>query len=171
LSGPAGAGKTATLQVLSKELGFNITEWKNASDDVFTDEEYCRTVELMLYSQLMSPTVSLSQKFQAFMNRASGMVPLATSSIVENLNSSRQVVLLEDLPNLLHAPTLQTFQSTLADHIENSEHPIVLVISDAGSRGEHRDEEGWLGRQSSTMDVRTIIPPSLLQSPYVTRIE
>jgi len=113
---------------------------------------------------------SLSQKFQAFMNRASSMVSLATSSGVANENSSRQVVLLEDLPNLLHGPTLQMFQGTLADHIENSEHPIVLIVSDAGSRGEHRDEEGWMGRQASVMDVRTIIPPELLQGPYVVRL-
>jgi cell cycle checkpoint protein len=138
---------------------------------VFTDEEYGKKVASILYYQLKLSSDSLSQKFLAFMNRASGMAALATSSQAENQNSHRQVVLLEDLPNLLHAPTLQTFQGTLADHIESSEHPIVLIISDAGSRGEHRDEEGWLGRQSSVMDVRTIIPPSLLQSPYVTRVE
>jgi cell cycle checkpoint protein len=156
---------------LSKELHFNITEWKNASDDVFTNDEYGRSVVSVIDFQLKAPPDSISQKFLAFLNRASGLTPLATSSRADNQNSHRQVVLLEDLPNLLHAPTLQMFQSAVADHIENSEHPIVLIISHAGSRGEHRDEEGWLGRHSSVMDVRTIIPPSLLQSPYITRIE
>ena len=99
------------------------------------------------------------------------MTALATSSSANETDSSRHVILLEDLPNLLHGPTLQTFQAALKDHIENSSSPVVLIVSDAGSRGEHRDEEGWFGRQSSVMDVRTIIPPGLLQSPYVTRVE
>lgn len=151
LSGPAGAGKTATLRVLSKELHFEIIEWKNTLDDVYTDAEYD----------------SLSQKFQAFMNRASGMTALSGSS----KSSPRQVVLLEDLPNLLHGPTSQIFQAALTDHIDTSNSPIVLIVSDAGSRGEHRDEEGWTGRQPSVMDVRTIVPPGLLHGPYATRVE
>lgn len=171
LSGPAGAGKTATLRVLSGELQFEITEWRNASDDVYTDAEYGTRYITSLSYWTKDCVDTLSQKFHAFMNRASGMTALATSSKTNNKEPSRRVILLEDLPNLLHGPTLQTFQATLKDRIENSEYPIVLIISDAGSRGEHRDEEGWLGRQSSVMDVRTIIPPGLLQSPYVTRVE
>jgi hypothetical protein len=40
LTGPAGAGKTATIRVLSRELKFDIIEWQNALDDVFNEEDY-----------------------------------------------------------------------------------------------------------------------------------
>jgi len=33
LTGPAGAGKTATLRVLAKELNLEIVEWRNATED------------------------------------------------------------------------------------------------------------------------------------------
>jgi len=40
VTGPAGAGKTATIRVLSRELKFNIIEWQNTLDDVFNEEDY-----------------------------------------------------------------------------------------------------------------------------------
>ena len=38
LTGPAGAAKTTTLRVLSKEMGFDILEWQNSIDDTFMDD-------------------------------------------------------------------------------------------------------------------------------------
>ena len=32
LTGPAGCGKTATIQALSKDMGFSVVEWTNATD-------------------------------------------------------------------------------------------------------------------------------------------
>lgn len=40
LSGPAGSGKTATVRVLSHEMNFNIIEWQNGFDDVYSEEDY-----------------------------------------------------------------------------------------------------------------------------------
>lgn len=115
---------------------------------------------------------SLSQKFQSFMHRASDMKPLAATGSISKSQASRdQIILLEDLPNLLHGPTLHAFQRCLTENIQRSTTPIVLIISEAIARGEHKDEEGWPGRQSSAMDVRTILPAALLHGPYVTRIE
>ncbi|KAG8761391.1 Cell cycle checkpoint protein rad17 [Serendipita sp. 396] len=155
LSGPAGCGKTATLRVLSRELRFRILEWQNSSEDAFGDDNYD----------------SLSGKFVAFMGRASEFTPLPSSLESPQSHLGRQVILLEDLPNLLHGPTLQIFQNAITQHIETSDVPLVIIISDLGSRGEHKDEEGRFSRQTDTINVRTVVPPSLAQSPYITQIE
>ena len=36
LTGPAGTAKTATMHVLSNELGFDILEWRNTMDEQFS---------------------------------------------------------------------------------------------------------------------------------------
>ncbi|KAG8834412.1 Cell cycle checkpoint protein rad17 [Serendipita sp. 399] len=63
------------------------------------------------------------------------------------------------------------FQDVITQHVETSEVPLVIIISDAGSRGEHRDDEGWQSRQTDAINARTVVPPSLMQSAYATRIE
>lgn len=157
-------------------MKFDTIEWQNAMDDVFDDNDYGVLIHnIMSYLNVEHPASlaeSLSHKFQSFMSRAADMKPLTgTNSTSISKPTQRQIILLEDLPNLLHGPTLEAFQRALAGHIKVSDTPIVLIISDTGSRGQYKDEEGWSNRRATVMDVRTILPTSLLQSPYVTRIE
>jgi cell cycle checkpoint protein len=105
------------------------------------------------------------------MSRASDMRPLSAASSSMSKISRRQVILLEDLPNLLHGPTLETFQSAIAQHIKTSDTPIVLIVSDAGSRGQFKDEEGWSNRQTSVVDVRMILPTPLLHDSATLQVE
>ena len=39
LTGPAGCGKTATIQILAKELGVEVREWTNPISLDFTKED------------------------------------------------------------------------------------------------------------------------------------
>jgi cell cycle checkpoint protein len=88
----------------------------------------------------------------------------------------RHLVLLEDLPNLLHAPTQAAFHAALDTFLATpaeSAAPVVLVISDAGVRGEATDERlmsGGLGKGKEVVDVRTVIPKAMLDGPFVTQI-
>ena len=41
LTGPAGTGKTATLRALSREMDFDILEWRNSSDERFDSKSAC----------------------------------------------------------------------------------------------------------------------------------
>src|SRR5277367_3586740 len=43
LTGPAGAGKTATLRVLGRELAFDIIEWRNSFDGSFVTRKLLRS--------------------------------------------------------------------------------------------------------------------------------
>ena len=140
----------------------------------------------------------LSKKFQAFLLRAATCRPIfasplstqssqhtqsshksqsqsSTTSTQGNGSFRRQVILLEDLPNILHPPTQAAFHAALEAFVSFSEStvaPLVLIISDAGLRGEdaEADTSRWRSRAKEAMDVRNVLPPSLLNSPYVTQI-
>ncbi|KAI0084967.1 Rad17 cell cycle checkpoint protein-domain-containing protein [Irpex rosettiformis] len=184
LTGPAGTAKTTTLRVLSHELDFSIMEWRNSVDERFhKQDEYDEKGNGLEYE-------GLSDKFHAFLSRATSSNSIlsatkASSSYSYSPSSSqrplsrdqgRRVVLLEDLPNILHPPTQTAFQSSLYSAVMNqgASFPIVIVISDAGARGES-DSDGlpsqtWKGKGREVVDIRTVLPPSLLHSPYVTQI-
>ncbi|KAI0764825.1 P-loop containing nucleoside triphosphate hydrolase protein [Fomes fomentarius] len=188
LTGPAGTAKTATVRVLSRELGFEIVEWRNTMDD-----HAPRTENSWDHSE----HESLSDKFQAFLTRAATcrpvlVAPAPTSQSSQSTQNShvsqstavstsgrqssrRQVILLEDLPNILHSSTQVSFHAALEAFVAASDTtlaPLVLVISDVGLRGEAADGDGprWKSRDKEAMDVRNVLPPSLLNSPYVTQI-
>lgn len=95
-------------------------------------------------------------------------------------DASRHVILLEDLPNLLHARTQSAVQSALeaflASPVEGAA-PLVLIVSDAGMRGENPDERAaadlpsaGASRVREAIDIRTVLPPEMLRGPYVTQI-
>ncbi|KAI0746491.1 P-loop containing nucleoside triphosphate hydrolase protein [Daedaleopsis nitida] len=195
LTGPAGTAKTATIRVLAAELGYEILEWRNTSD-----EQYSRSEDSSDWVEYES----LAEKFQAFLARAATCRPLlmslsahgpdgtqstqnsrssqvdpSTSSSSMSINgaqsSRHRVVLLEDLPNILHAPTQASFHAALEAFVATPEagtSPLVIIISDAGLRGEGGDSDGprWRSRGNEAMDVRNVLPPSLLSSPYVMQI-
>ncbi|EPQ51476.1 hypothetical protein GLOTRDRAFT_48731, partial [Gloeophyllum trabeum ATCC 11539] len=170
LSGPAGAAKTATMRVLSREIGFEILEWQNAvseglpskgEPDSFADYE------------------GAMDKFQAFAARASSCRPVFSSapsqSSQSNLSSSKhQLILLEDLPNVAHAQTQERFHAILEGLVHSpSLIPVVVVVSDAGERGESGEDVGFASGPSrrEAVGVRSVVPPGLLRSPYATEIK
>lgn len=206
LTGPAGTGKTATLRVLSRELGFELVEWQNGMDQRFDsdggwDEEYegladkfrnflarassCRSVLAMssspaaasLQSQSKASTQSSNQSSQSNLRATQSYPQLSASSssgpTKPVVQSKQQVILLEDLPNILHLGTQAAFHATLEAFAALPDGaPLVLIISDAGLRGEDAEADtgaGWR-RSKEAVDVRSVLPPSLLNSPYVTQI-
>lgn len=131
---------------------------------------------------------SLSEKFQTFLTRAAkchsvldlGSTIATTSTSTSNLkrDSKHQIILLEDLPNILHPPTRDAFHATLEGIVNDSSpftSPIIIIVSDAGLRGEGDPDDigsnSWKGKSKDTLDIRTVLPPSLVRSPYVTQIE
>ena len=88
------------------------------------------------------------------------------------------MILLEDLPNVLHIDTREQFQDILRLFVQreipkNGEYvPLVLIMSDAGTRGELEDIGGsssFRGRKE-VLEIRSALPPDLLSAPYVTHI-
>lgn len=127
-------------------------------------------------------------KFQAFLTRASACHNIFSESTSQpsthsrastssSRPSKRHLILLEDLPNILHFPTQARFHTALQSLCCSSEvgPPLVIIISDSGHRGESVDD-AWEGAGSSrwskkeTIDIRSALGANLSTSPYVTRI-
>ncbi|KAK7029736.1 Rad17-domain-containing protein [Favolaschia claudopus] len=193
LTGPAGTAKTATMRVLAREMQCELLEWRNAmgeSSSVLLDED--RQLPGSGYAQTYdSDQEGLFSKFEAFLTRASTCQTIFTDnerdpklSSSQSSSSSRttptrnrQIILLEDLPNILHANTQSRFHAALQAIVTAQlvdPIPIVIIVSDAGLRGEASDERlasgSWGKGRDGVLDVRTIIPKDLLHGPYVTQI-
>lgn len=151
-------------------------------------------------------TEALFDKFQAFLTRASSCCNIfATSSAIvltqpqshtqskfpsqsstpslpstsSSRPSNRHLILLEDLPNILHLPTQARFHDALQSLCSSSESgpPVVIIISDSGLRGENAyNDDAWDGAggarwsKKETIDIRSLLGADLSISPYVTRI-
>jgi len=196
LTGPAGTGKTTTIRLLSESFGFEVLEWKNGISDrpptygsspVSPIFSYL-TVEVddlqsQDYSSVYEDYESNLSKFEAFMTRAATCNDLFQQNSAgpskTTQRSKRRVVLLEDLPNILHSKTQAQFHNALRALVNstpsNPPVPLVLIISDAGMRGEARDERisegrGMASEKLQTIDIRTVLPRELIGGPYVTEI-
>ncbi len=82
----------------------------------------------------------------------------------------RKLVLVEDLPNILHPAVRSRFHEALRVHLERASDvaPLVLVISDAGVSVEGASNSGR-GRDVA-IDVRTVVPPELSSTSLFTEI-
>ncbi|KAG9078403.1 Cell cycle checkpoint protein rad17, partial [Ceratobasidium sp. UAMH 11750] len=174
LTGPSGCGKTATLRVLAEEIEAEVVEWYASSDEFSMaggDYDYESAVT----------------KLVAFLDRAGSYSSLALSngidqprpspaSTSDNIAAKKpKILLLEDLPALSHPRVKSTFHSALVRFAETFSAqqpapPLVIIISDAGLRA---DESGpsYSYQKADVLDVRSVLPPALLNSHYVTQIK
>ncbi|WFD01156.1 RFC checkpoint protein Rad17 [Malassezia yamatoensis] len=153
---PPGVGKSATVHALADEhqLDYDVLEWDNK-------EAYVGAGEWQ----------SAIDRFSAFLFQAQRYpkLPLQPRSAQRSHNdvrrNRRKVILLEDLPNVMHEATRYQFQDIL-EHAMNqaSNVPIVMIVSDTVSRTYDDDDVGyvtsssnWKSRQETRYDVHTIL--------------
>ncbi|KZT21907.1 hypothetical protein NEOLEDRAFT_1098529 [Neolentinus lepideus HHB14362 ss-1] len=200
LSGPAGSAKTTTMRVLSKELGFEILEWQNGvSEGLPLDEDPDTYGQHFAYFEgamdkfqafvtraascrtIFSPGASTSSPTGASLSQTS-QLSLATQrsngsqapSDQRGIPSKAQVILLEDLPNIAHGKTQERFYDIVEGLVQSEALiPVVIIVSDAGIRGETGDDVAFASGPSrrETIGIRSVIPPDLWRSPYVTEIK
>ncbi|CUA69879.1 Checkpoint protein rad17 [Schizosaccharomyces pombe 972h-] [Rhizoctonia solani] len=179
LTGPSGSGKTATLQVLAKEFEAEVVEWYASSDEFSTGGDYdyeSATTKLVSFLERASVYESLS--FNAISNTTSGSTPKDDQKQPE---SKHKILLLEDFPSLSHPRVRSAFHAALVKFAEAtpsssatvsslSYPPLVLIISDAGLRADDTSPYSSSHRDD-VLDIRTVLPPALLGSHYVTQIK
>ncbi|KAJ6475701.1 Rad17 cell cycle checkpoint protein-domain-containing protein [Mycena vitilis] len=192
LTGPAGTAKTATMRVLARELDCEILEWRNVMEasSAHTFEDDDRPQGSPYRPTYESDNESLFSKFEAFLTRASTcqsifadterdpkLASSQSSSSTRTSARKRQIILLEDLPNILHAKTQTQFHAALQSIVTSpavDPVPIVIIVSDAGIRGEASDERlasgSWGKDRDGVLDIRTVLSKDLLHGPYVTQI-
>ncbi|SPO23083.1 related to cell cycle checkpoint protein RAD17 [Ustilago trichophora] len=183
LTGPAGAGKSATVRALAaaSDLDFDILEWHN--DQSTFDPS--------------APGPSFIERFTDFISKAAkfptlDLEPTGTEASSSHLTLDsapltrrNRIVLLEDLPNLQHLPTKQLFQASIEQYIQQSVQlssrgfpnvPIVLIVTESTPR---EDEDRWAGdstgntwreRIASIMDTRTALGENIRKNPAYTEV-
>lgn len=120
LKGPAGTGKTATMQLLAKEVGFDILEWRNPGSTLGSTQ----------------PTQSAASQFDEFLGRgqnfgqldfdeddisqASGKVSGPASDHRED--ERQRVILIEEFPNtfMRSGSALTSFRRTVLQYLANN---------------------------------------------------
>ncbi|WEW58550.1 RFC checkpoint protein Rad17 [Emydomyces testavorans] len=120
LRGPAGSGKTTTISLLSKALGYDIIEWKGSSGMEHSSTGY----------------ISMATQFDDFLTRSDKFSSLTLSEsaasakhgIDDGINSSgnaKRIVLIEEFPASLNqgSSTLTAFRSTLQRYLATAVPP------------------------------------------------
>ncbi|RUS31460.1 Rad17 cell cycle checkpoint protein-domain-containing protein [Jimgerdemannia flammicorona] len=201
LTGPAGSGKTAVLRMLSMEMNFEIIEWSNPynensltggakgdDEDGRDREDYIPVLRkfqefisrankypslIMSSSSLSDHTTTVTDVFLPLSPPTSGQRPPP---------SPRKVILIEDIPNISSPPVKTLFHSILRAFLRSPRcrYPIVLIISDATIRNTS-DADGTGAstatsfarrrEQESLADVRTVVPPDVLNAPGCRRVQ
>uniref|UniRef100_A0A672RJ91 Cell cycle checkpoint protein RAD17-like n=1 Tax=Sinocyclocheilus grahami TaxID=75366 RepID=A0A672RJ91_SINGR len=122
LTGPSGCGKTATVQVLAKDLGFQIQEWSNPS----TTSQY-KTEDL--FTQSFDPGQdSQTGLFQEYLLRANKYNRLQMSG--EKVTEDRKIILIEEFPNQFYRQP-GCLHDILRQFIKTGRCPLVLIVSDS----------------------------------------
>ncbi|KAJ1955250.1 RFC checkpoint protein Rad17, partial [Linderina pennispora] len=183
VEGPAGAGKSTCVRVLAKELGLGVVEWINPLSGR-------SSVAGALGFDI--DEVGVVEQFAAFLKRAERYTPLQLDASGE-VSGSRgsapstrgQIVLVDDLPNILHRDTRESFRSALLRFISipaRQSFPLVIVVTESFSTQDLLDDasrRSWRLRdddKSANTEVATwcasdIIPSAVYSSAYCQSIK
>ncbi|XP_007486334.2 cell cycle checkpoint protein RAD17 isoform X1 [Monodelphis domestica] len=127
ITGPPGCGKTATLQILVKELGIEVQEWINP---VFLNSrKHDMKDGLNLESSFhMVPSQSQMTIFQEFLLRANKYNKL--QMLGDCLHTDKKIILIEDLPNQFYRDP-STLHEILRTFVRLGRCPLIFIISDS----------------------------------------
>ncbi|KAK2189322.1 hypothetical protein NP493_109g05020 [Ridgeia piscesae] len=134
LTGPPGCGKTATIQVLTREMAVEVQEWTNPATGTYSVAEWSYEArELAVVGGPLSE--SQSTQFQDFLLRAN---KYPTLQIFHQEQLHRKVILVEEMPNAFFKDTKQ-FHDILRRYQRHGRCPLVFIVSDsAGGESNER---------------------------------
>ncbi|NXM00069.1 RAD17 protein, partial [Tyrannus savana] len=126
LTGPPGCGKTATLQILAKDLGLQVQEWTNPLSLDFTKEEL-RNMFGHDSTFHTFPSQAQAALFQDFLLRANKYNKL--QMLGESSGSDKKLILIEDIPNQFYRDP-SSLHDILRRFVRTSRCPLIFIISD-----------------------------------------
>jgi cell cycle checkpoint protein len=174
LKGAAGTGKTTTVQLLAKEMGCEILEWRNPSGSVASADGF----------------VSMAAQFEEFISRGGkfGQLEIFSENMealsnrdINPLDRRKTIILVEEFPNTFtrSSTALNSFRSAILQYLAsntprlssmynrqpNNEPitPLIMVIS-----------ETLLTTSTASADSFTahrLLGPEILQHPGATAME
>ncbi|KAM8793538.1 cell cycle checkpoint protein RAD17-like [Eudromia elegans] len=126
LTGPAGCGKTATMQILVKDLGIQVQEWTNPITLDFTKEDiksiFDHDSNFHTY-----PSQAQAALFQDFLLRANKYNKL--QMLGESSENDKKLILIEDVPNQFYRDP-SSLHEILRRFVHTSRCPLIFIISD-----------------------------------------
>ncbi len=169
MKGAAGTGKTTSVQLLARDLGAHVMEWRNPAgvelgSDVSTSSQFAEFVGRAGRSGGLQLITDASDNFQ---------IPGAVAKVEPfGADHDANLLLIEEFPNTFSrtASTLQAFRSTIMQYLASpllsdstKPTPIVMVIS-----------ETLLSTNTALADSFTahrLLGPELANHPYLDMIE
>jgi cell cycle checkpoint protein len=157
LSGPAGCGKSTTVQVLAKEYRFDIMEYEAGMNMNAFTSSYQGKWDLAYGSAALE-----FREFVGSCIRSAGLTFQVGTKIHSN---RRKVALIEDFPTLTDSMK-STIHSSLREyvHAPTATCPMVFIVSNIQTNAESYSSERLLS-------VRELFPKELLQHLAVTHIQ
>ncbi|KAB8254290.1 UAA transporter family-domain-containing protein [Aspergillus pseudonomiae] len=170
LRGPAGSGKTTTINILSRTLGFDILEWKNPPVSEFATKAY----------------VSVATQFEDFLGRGDQFRKLDLDGPTDlpqdsDLYAQQRVILVEEFPTLLHRGSsgLAAFRLSLQRYLAmeatlpsyglnrnginaQASSPVVIIVSETHLTS---------GFSSESLTVHRLLGPELFNHPGTTIVD
>ncbi|XP_025939579.1 cell cycle checkpoint protein RAD17 isoform X3 [Apteryx rowi] len=126
LTGPPGCGKTATIQILVKDLGIQVQEWTNPISLDFTKEDL-KSVFGHDSNFHTFPSQAQAALFQDFLLRANKYNKL--QMLGESSENDKKLILIEDIPNQFYRDP-NSLHEILRRFVRTSRCPLIFIISD-----------------------------------------
>ncbi|KAM6224344.1 cell cycle checkpoint protein RAD17 [Rhynchocyon petersi] len=127
ITGPPGCGKTATLRVLSKELGIQVQEWINPVLPDFQKDDFKEMLNPESSLHIV-PYESQMTVFKEFLLRATKYNKL--QMLGDDTRTDKKIILVEDLPNQFYRDS-QTLHEVLRKYVHIGRCPLIFIISDS----------------------------------------
>ncbi|NXI92654.1 RAD17 protein, partial [Psophia crepitans] len=151
LTGPPGCGKTATIQILAKDLGVQVQEWINPISLDFTKEDL-RNMFGHDSNFHTFPSQAQAALFQDFLLRANKYNKL--QMLGESSENDKKLILVEDIPNQFYRDP-SSLHEILRRFVRTSRCPIIFIIS---------------GNFSGDSNQRLLFPAEILEELCISNI-
>uniref|UniRef100_A0A8C3KM51 Cell cycle checkpoint protein RAD17 n=1 Tax=Calidris pygmaea TaxID=425635 RepID=A0A8C3KM51_9CHAR len=126
LTGPPGCGKTATIEILAKDLGIQVQEWINPISLDFTKEDLKNMFGHDSNFHAF-PSQAQAALFQDFLLRANKYNKL--QMLGESSENDKKLILIEDIPNQFYRDP-SSLHEILRRFVRTSRCPLIFIVSD-----------------------------------------